>query len=247
MALGHVFQGGKASQLTLQFYNARHKRWSDLGAVTGSYVDLGRKNFQVWQVNAEDLAEHHLRVMVDEGRVFIEPLESLNGVYVKLKPNRPVPLSPGTRFRMGRHVLAYRSAAAEERAPVQPLRSEEGEVFQARELSPLGFIDVIGPDGKPCLSHPLTKTDEPGTRIGRGGARCDLALAGDELVSGEHARVYFSGAGCFLEDLKSTNGTFLGVPKGEIREVERGTVGRPDAGDVVAIGNYLICVIEERP
>lgn len=244
MAIDRAFSSVKNSILTLQFYNTSLRRWSDLGALRGSYVDLGRKTFQDWQPNAEDLAEVHVRLMVDEGHLFIEPLESLNGVYIKLKPNRPAPLAPGGRFRVGRHVLAYRRGD-QERPPGPPLRSRDGEVFQARVLAPLGFLDLIGPDGEPYLSHPLTKADEPGTRIGRGGARCDLALTGDEWVSGEHARVFFTGADCFLEDLKSTNGTFLGVQ--EMRELERGTAGRPDAGDVMAIGGYLIRVIEERP
>lgn len=248
MAIGHVFHPGKTQQLTIQGYNARRARWSDLTSLAGVPVDLGRKQFQVvWGVTAEDLAENHMRIMVDENQVFIEPFPSLNGVYLKLKPNRPVPLTPGSRFRMGRHVLEFR--AAEESGPdsQQPLRSDEGEVFQARALTPLGFIDVIGPDGKPCLSHPLTKTDEPGTRIGREGPRCDLALVGDNLASSEHARIYFSGTDCFLEDLKSTNGTFLRLPESRTHPIERGTASRPDSGDVVAIGSYLICVIEERP
>ncbi|OJW12933.1 MAG: hypothetical protein BGO49_20555 [Planctomycetales bacterium 71-10] len=244
MAIDRVFPALKNPLLTLQFYNTTLRRWSDLGAVRGSFLDLGRATFQDWNPNPEDLAEHHVRLMIDEGALFIKPLPSLNGVYVKMKPNRPAELHPGSRFRIGRHVLAFRPPAPD-RGDVEPLRSPDGEVFHARVLSPLGFLDLIGPDGEPYISVPLTKADEPGTRIGRGGARCDLALTGDEWVSGEHARVYLSGGKCFLEDLKSTNGTFLQVL--DEMEIERGSVLRPDSGDIIALGGYMVRVVEERP
>ncbi|MDG3005797.1 FHA domain-containing protein [Paludisphaera mucosa] len=244
MAIDRVFPAMKNPLLTLQFYNTNLRRWSDLGAVRGSFLDLGRATFQDWNPNPEDLAESHVRLMIDEGRLFVEPLPSLNGVYLKMKPNRPAELAPGARFRIGRHVIAFRKGDA---APsdVEPLQSADGEVFQSRVLVPLGFLDLIGPDGEAYVSHPLTKTEDPGTRIGRGGARCDLALTGDDWVSGEHARVYFTGEACFLEDLKSTNGTFIQVVG--MQEIERGVAIRPDAGDIVAIGGYMIRVVEERP
>jgi pSer/pThr/pTyr-binding forkhead associated (FHA) protein len=243
MAIDRVFPSQKNPLLTLQFYNTTLRRWSDLGAVRGSYLDLGRSTFQDWNPNPEDLAESHVRLMIDEGKLYVEPLPSLNGVYIKLKPNRPAALAPGARFRIGRHVLAFRPGEAA--AQAEPLRSAEGEVFQSRVLVPLGFLDLIGPDGRAYLSHPVTKAEEPGTRIGRAGARCDLALTGDDWVSSEHARVTFADGACFLEDLKSTNGTFLQLLG--MQEIQCGAAARPDAGDIFAIGGYMIRVVEERP
>jgi len=244
MAIDRVFPAPRNPFLTLQFYNTTLRRWSDLGAVRGSFLDLGRSTFQDWNPNPEDLAEPHVRLMVDEGKLFVEPLPSLNGAYIKLRPACPVTLRAGARFRIGRHVLAFRPAS-EPRPEVEPLRSPGGEVFQSRVLTPLGFLDLIGPDDRPYLSHPVTKTDEPGTRIGRGGARCDLALTGDDWVSSEHARVFLADGECRLEDLKSTNGTFLRLEG--MQEFQCGSAARPDAGDVLAIGGYMVRVVEERP
>ena len=113
------------------------------------------------------------------------PSRRLNGVYRKLQPNRREEIAPHTRFRIGRHVLEFRLADAP--TEVAPRRSSDGEVFQSRRLVPLGFLDLIGPDGRSYLSFPLTKRDERGTRIGRAGVECDIALTGDEWVSLRHA------------------------------------------------------------
>lgn len=232
MGIDQVFPALKNPLLTLQFFNTNTNppRWSDLGIVQGNCVDVGRSNFGGWKVDPETLAEKHVRLMIDEGALFIEPLPSVNGVYLKMKPNRPAELLPGLRFRIGRHVMAFR-APGPDAAEVTPLRSPEGEVFHSRVLRPLGFLDLLGPDGEAYMSHPLTKLGDPGTRIGREGARCDLALTGDDWVSGEHARVYVSGGKCWLED-KSRNGTFIQVVG--MQKIEFGSAVRPDSGDTIA-------------
>jgi pSer/pThr/pTyr-binding forkhead associated (FHA) protein len=226
----------------LQFFNTSDRRWADLGKVLGGQREIGRSTFQDWNPNPDDLAKRHVRLVVVGDGLEVQPLRSLNGVYLKLKPNRPVEMAAQTRFRIGRHVLEYRPGRPV--CPTDPLQSDDGEVFQARVLEPLGFFVVIGPVGLSYLSPPLTKPDEPGARIGRGGPRCDLALTGDDWVSSEHARVFYSAGTCRLEDLKSTNGTFVQIT--EPVQIQCGTALNRDSGDVVAIGGYLIRVVEER-
>ena len=48
-------------------------------------------------------------------------------------------------------------------------------------------------------------------------AACDVSLTDDPEVSRVHARVFWRGAAWWLEDLGSTNGTFVG----EFRSAER--------------------------
>ncbi|APW62199.1 FHA domain-containing protein [Paludisphaera borealis] len=243
VAYDRNLHASKKALLTLQFYNTSLRRWSDLGEVRGEQLELGRSTFQDWNPNPEDLAERHVRLVIEGDRLYVQPLRSLNGVYIKLKPNRPVELSPHTRFRIGHHVLEFRPGTAV--GEIDALRAEDGEVFQSRVLAPLGFIDLIGPDNDTYMSFPLTKPDETGTRVGRGGPRCDLALTGDDWASSEHARLYFSAGKSWLEDLKSTNGTFLQIH--EPVQIQCGNALKPDSGDIVVIGGYMIRVVEERP
>jgi pSer/pThr/pTyr-binding forkhead associated (FHA) protein len=174
--------------------------------------------------------------------MYMEPLETLNGVYRKLQPHRREELVPGTRFRIGRHVLEFRLAGPPTEIPA--LRAPDGEVFQTRILVPLGFIDLVGPNGRPYLSFPVTKREERGTRIGRAGVECDFALAGDEWVSLRHARIFPADGKWWLEDLESTNGTYL-IVKGRT-PLRRGTTRNPGSGDELLVGGYKVRVIEEK-
>jgi len=69
-------------------------------------------------------------------------------------------------------------------------------------------------------------------------------LSGDDWASAHHARIVYAGEKCLLEDLKSTNGTFLMISQPTL--LRRGSLQKPDTCDVVLIGSYLIRVIEER-
>ncbi|MHB1556150.1 MAG: FHA domain-containing protein, partial [Isosphaeraceae bacterium] len=226
----------------LQFFHNSIGRWSDLGEVGSQGIVLGRSTFQAWNSNPESLAEEHLQLGFDGHELYVEPLETLNGVYRKLQPNHREELAPGARFRIGRHVLEFRLPPPP--AEIVPLRSDEGEVFQSRVLEPVGFIDLIGPDGRPYLSFPMTRRDDRGTRIGRNGADCDVVLAGDEWVSHCHACVRIMNNTCWLEDLGSRNGTFL-IIDGRI-PLRRATAQYPAMGDEILVGGYKIRVLEER-
>ncbi len=225
----------------LQFFHNSIGRWSDLGEVGREGKVLGRYTFQSWDANPEGLAEEHLKIGYEGDELYVEPLETLNGVYRKLQPHRPEELAPGTRFRIGRHVLEFRLADPPVEIPA--LRAPDGEVFQTRVLVPLGFIDLIGPNGRPYLRFPVTKREERGTRFGRAGVECDIALAGDEWVSLRHARIFLGDGKWWLEDLESTNGTFLII--GGRAPLRRGTPRHPGTGDEILVGGYKIRVIGE--
>jgi pSer/pThr/pTyr-binding forkhead associated (FHA) protein len=226
---------------TLQFFNSEDGRWVDLGKVSREGKVLGRGTFQEWDPNPQGLAEEHIEIGSEGDELYMEPLETLNGVYRRIPPNRREELAPGTRFRIGRHVLEFRLAGPPTEIP--PLRAADGEVFQARVLAPLGFIDLLGPNGRPYLSFPVTKREERGTRIGRAGVECDVALAGDEWVSLRHARVFLADGKWWIEDLESTNGTYL-IIRGRA-PLRRGTTRHPASGDELLVGGYKIRVIEE--
>jgi pSer/pThr/pTyr-binding forkhead associated (FHA) protein len=231
------------SKSILEFYDPKVGNWFDLGEVRRNGQIVGRQTFVNWDANPEGVADQHVRIAYEGNELYLEPLPSLNGVYCKLRANQRVELAPGARFRIGRHVLEYRSVEPTREIP--PKRSEDGEIFQACILRPIGFVDLIGPDGRPYLSYPMTRADEPGTRIGRGGADCDIALTGDDWTSARHARLLFVDGKCMLEDLKSTNGTF--VTLNERIPLRHGPARRPDAIDVILIGQYLIRVVELMP
>ena len=92
-----------------------------------------------------------------------------------------------------------------------------------------GFRGRKSPSRLVVTEGPLSGTTLPlrpaGTLIGRS-PECALVLD-DDYASGRHARIYESDGTWMVEDLRSTNGTFLGATRlTEPREVAVGSVLR---------------------
>ena len=92
---------------------------------------------------------------------------------------------------------------------------------------------VVSLAGKPHSTHSITRTS---TRIGRGPGN-DIVLAGS-TVSSTHAVIILSGTKLVIEDLESSNGTFLG----------RTRITRADLedGSIVSIGDYTLKLVADR-
>jgi hypothetical protein len=84
-------------------------------------------------------------------------------------------------------------------------------------------------DEFPLNSAPVT--------VGRGGQN-DLVLDGDEFASARHARIEMRGDGVWVQDLESTNGTYVNGA----RVVGAQRVG---AGDVLRVGETDLVVEED--
>src|SRR5258708_3447785 len=82
------------------------------------------------------------------------------------------------------------------------------------------------------------RVDRPETTIGRSD-KCAFVIPSD-TVSREHARIHLDGDALTIEDLKSSNGTFVnGQP------AEKGIALK--AGDVIALGSEQLIVQKVAP
>jgi hypothetical protein len=84
-------------------------------------------------------------------------------------------------------------------------------------------------DEFPLNSAPVT--------VGRGGQN-DLVLTGDEFASARHARIEMRGDGAWVQDLDSTNGTYVNGSRVAGAQ-------RLDAGDVLRVGETDLLVEED--
>jgi hypothetical protein len=73
--------------------------------------------------------------------------------------------------------------------------------------------------------------------VGRGGQN-DLVLDGDEFASSRHARIEVRGDGVWVQDLDSTNGTY-------VNGARVAGAQRLDAGDVLRVGETDLRVEED--
>jgi pSer/pThr/pTyr-binding forkhead associated (FHA) protein len=84
-------------------------------------------------------------------------------------------------------------------------------------------------DEFPLNSAPVT--------VGRGGQN-DLVLSGDEFASARHARIEPRGDGVWVQDLDSTNGTYVNGSRVAGAQ-------RLDPGDILRVGETDLVVEED--
>ena len=87
------------------------------------------------------------------------------------------------------------------------------------------LVVVESPILDPGAEFELARVD---VTIGRGG-QSDIAVEGDEFASARHARIEPRPDGVWVQDLGSTNGTFVNGVRVEQRR-------RLEPGDVVRVG-----------
>jgi hypothetical protein len=120
------------------------------------------------------------------------------------------------------------SASKDVRAPQESMIISPSDAASLRQAAsvPRGRLVVLD---SPALGEGevVTVNSVPVT-LGRGGQNT-VALDGDEFASAQHARVEARGDGLWVEDLGSTNGTFVNGARVT-------TPRRLQAGDVLRVG-----------
>jgi hypothetical protein len=154
----------------------------------------------------------HLLYVRDEG--------GPSGVLVRITSQEV--LEPGASFALGDHLLRH-----------------GGVVFPPTEAGPRQGAPLSGPGPYLRLETILF-----GGGIGRvwllpfpiriGRRLGDVVLSDDRFVSGRHCALYWDGEKVLLEDLGSTNGTFLRIPRGTPRPLRR--------GDTLRLGRNILRV-----
>ena len=128
------------------------------------------------------------------------------------------------------------SASREVRAPQESIILSPSEASGLRRATtgPLGRLVVLD---SPALEQGAVLTvNSTALTLGRGGQNT-VALDGDEFASASHARVEARADGLWVEDLGSTNGTFVNGARVT-------TPRRLLAGDVVRVGQTDLRVAE---
>jgi pSer/pThr/pTyr-binding forkhead associated (FHA) protein len=134
--------------------------------------------------------------------VHVQDMNSLNGVFVQI--TAPTPLQHGDMIRMGHELLRF-----EVFQQLQPPVAGDGttQIAGSPMAGAWGRLQRIsGPDRQ---TH-IFLLRGPETVLGR--EKGDILFREDGYVSGRHARILVGAEGQYLlEDLKSSNGTFLQI------------------------------------
>ncbi len=158
---------------------------------------IGRDHGEIFE-NDGYLSPTHAELIINAAGAVVRDLDSLNGVFVKMSDEEEI--LPGQILRIGQELLRFDTIE-----PPEPL--EDGtEVMGSPNPGYWGKITVIIGAEVDGSAYPLF-----GDSVTLGRERGDINFPDDGYVSGLHARLFTRDGKVFLNDLGSSNGTFIKV------------------------------------
>jgi pSer/pThr/pTyr-binding forkhead associated (FHA) protein len=184
---------------TLTKINPDGSSGAQFGLQAGRTV-IGRSTANPLFQQDEFLSPEHAAFTINGSSIAIEDLNSRNGVYYRI--GAATELSHGDFIRIGKELLHFQLLSAVSPEVATP---SDGTVVSGSPVAGAwGRLErVSAPDQ---ASHTFLLRGEE-QFLGR--ERGDILFREDGYVSGRHARVFSKSGKYFIEDLNSSNGTFL--------------------------------------
>jgi len=195
------------------------------GSEAGTYrlpdaqqITLGRDTGSIFAGDSY-LSPKHATFTRRGTQLSIKDEDSLNGVYLKLRPNEPCLLEFGDLFRIGQEIIRLEELKGQGRSP------DNVERFGSPAKGYIGRLALVIGRDTTGNSFPIP---ERGVHCGR--ERGDILFSEDGYVSGLHCSIAKAQDGkIYLTDVGSSNGTF-------VRLRSEHTVG---ATDILLMGQQL--------
>lgn len=166
----------------------------------GELLEVGRELGPPWDDDAY-LDPHHASISVTEEGLLVEDNGSLNGVFVKLSDR--VEVQDGDLFRVGQELLLYEDLP-------EPTPTDDGtERMGSPNPGYWGRLSILVDPDAASTAFPI---EGEGIMVGR--EHGDITFPQDGYVSGKHCRVVGDDSGVYMEDLGSSNGTYMRVRPG---------------------------------
>jgi class 3 adenylate cyclase/pSer/pThr/pTyr-binding forkhead associated (FHA) protein len=185
-------------------------------------LTIGRMNGDIVFPHDGCMLSPHAKLTVENGQLFLDPIGDAVSFFSLIGPWR---LQDGDLVRIGAQVLAFRvNSAALELASMNG--TDLAELSAILQYPVAEFVSTTG-DNK------LYSVLEGNVSFGR--TKATHTFPTDGSMSRSHAKVYHRGEDFFLEDIGSTNGTFV---------MARGKTPIPD-GVILLLGGQLLRVQRE--
>ncbi|MBI2338921.1 MAG: sigma 54-interacting transcriptional regulator [Deltaproteobacteria bacterium] len=195
---------------------------------TGARFAIGRSPQNDLVLPDESVSRDHAVITCEDKAWFVEN-RGKGGTVLGKKPVQKAKLSSGQKIRIGDWGLLFVLKSRQDREFDREVETCITRISDRPDTRILKFDPkkdkfIVS---KPCLvitqkGGEARRVDLPSSKVVLGSnASCDIVID-DEYVSGRHCRIVPDGGGFFLEDLNSTNGTWVG----EVR-INRAALKRP--------------------
>lgn len=165
-----------------------------------SVVTLGRDTGSIFAGDSY-LSPRHATFTRRNNALFIKDEDSLNGVYLKLRPNEPCLLEYGDLFRIGQEIIRLEELKGQGKSP------DNVERFGSPAKGYIGRLALVIGRDTTGNAFPIP---ERGVHCGR--ERGDILFSEDGYVSGLHCSIGKGKDGkIYLTDVGSSNGTFVRI------------------------------------
>lgn len=163
-----------------------------------SIVTVGRDTGSIFAGDSY-LSPRHAVITRRGAEVLVKDAGSLNGIYLKLRPQEPWPMEFGDVFRIGQEIIRF------EELVVQPVSADGVRRFGSPAKGYVGRLALVIGRDTTGNAFPIP---ERGIHCGR--ERGDVLFSEDGYVSGLHCRIAKGPDGKIaLVDVGSSNGTFI--------------------------------------
>ncbi len=194
----------------------------DVTALVGDTFDIGRSEGALRFEEDLYLAPRHLRLLAGPGRVVLQALDRVNGVFLKVRGG--LDLESGDQLLVGKELLRFELLSVEEQTQT-PVFDQGVRLLGSAGRAAWGRLrELTGSGTSGDLWHLVRDEYVLGREEG------DLVFSDDEFMSRRHAAVRKVGAKVRLEDLGSSNGTFVRVRRERTLQ----------SGDVLRLGDQLL-------
>lgn len=187
----------------------------------GEQVDIGRTEGDLL-FDDPHLAARHARVTWAGSDFVMTPLEQRNGVFVRLRV--PMDLSDGDIVLIGKQVLRFELVPEGERT-LRPALEHGLVVFGSPVAPSWGRLRQITSSG---VTRDVYHLSRPDAVLGR--TEGDIVFSDDEFMSRRHVQLSLRGNRIRIEDLGSSNGTFLKIRDQHVLV----------RGDLIRLGDELL-------
>jgi pSer/pThr/pTyr-binding forkhead associated (FHA) protein len=166
----------------------------------GEQLDIGRSEGDLL-FDDPHLGARHARIIRKGNNYTLWPLEGRNGVYIRLRV--PTMIGDGDHILIGKQVLRLEVVPEIERN-LRPAMEQGVVLFGTPLAPPWGRLRQMTSAGTSRDVYHLTRSE-----VVLGREQGDIVFSDDEFMSRRHCAVRFRGGVYEIEDLGSSNGSFV--------------------------------------